>query len=154
MGFEPDIIVTGPEVWNTRLVVDATLNLGDLQSTERQLKTYMSGLGCPLSLLVTPERLLIYRNRYLGATPEDSITRVGEFDVRHVFDFVPRGDGHRAAAQFESFVQDWLERLNTESGLSELPANLRGAVESYISPALFEGAIGAAHPRPALNSQQ
>jgi len=151
MAFEPDIIVTGPESWEIALVVEVKTNLGDLENSERQLKRFMAGMRCPVGLLVTPQRLWLYRDRYL-ASSEDSITRVGEFDVHNVFNFEQSGAGHKDALAFERVVQSWLEGLGTESGLGELPAELRRAAQWYIVPALSQGAIRAGHPRSSVSA--
>lgn len=150
MPFEPDIIVTEPDGSDTALVVEVKAHVQDLESSERQLKRYMVGMRCPIGLLVTPGRLWLYRDRYSGA-PDDSVERLGEFDLRDVAGFrlsASRGSGF----EFEQFVQSWLEGLGTEAGLRELPPELRRAAEWYIVPAISQGTVRAGHPRPALSA--
>jgi hypothetical protein len=147
MAFGPDIIVTDPESSDIALVVEAETSLHDLESLERQLKKYMAGMRCPVGLIVTPEQLRLYRNRYLSSS-EDTAELVGAFDVHDVLNYKRPGDGRGDAFEFEGFVQAWLEGLSSEAGLRELPAELRRAVEWYISPAVSQGDVRAAHPRP------
>jgi hypothetical protein len=147
MAFGPDIVVTERDGWEPALVVEAETSLCDLESAERQLKTYMSGTRCPIGLIVSPQQLRLYRNRY-ESTSQDPIELVGTFDVRDVLHYRPPGDGGDDAFEFEGFVQEWIEGLGTESGLQELPAQLRRAVEWYILPAVSQGDVRAAHPRP------
>jgi hypothetical protein len=151
MAFGPDIIVTEPEGWEPALVVEAETALHDLETLERKLKRYMSGTHCPVGLIVTPQQLRLYRNRYLSSS-QDPIELVGAFDVHDVLHYRPPGDGRDDAFEFEGFVQAWLEGLSTEAGLRELPAELRRAAQWYIFPAVSEGVVQAAHPRSPLRA--
>jgi hypothetical protein len=151
MAFEPDIIVVGPESSEIALVVDVKTDLRDRETAEHQLKKFMSAMGCPVGLLVTPQRLWLYRDRYLAAS-EDSITQVGEFDLKRVLRFEPSGASHKDAFAFEELVQSWLEGLASESGLRELPSELRRAAELHIVPAISQGTIRAGHPRSSLSA--
>ena len=150
MGFEPDIVVTGPEGTEIALVVEAKTKLYDFDATERQLKEYMVGMRCPVGLLVTPERLWVYRDQYISAS-DDSITKVGEFDLTNVLKFDEAGVRRKDLA-FEVLVQSWLEGLSTESGLRQLAPELRAAAQTYIVPAISQGGIRAGHPRYSLSA--
>src|ERR1035438_745352 len=116
MPFEPDIIVTGPDPSDVALVVEVKLASRSLEDSERQLKAYMASLRSPVGLLVTPERLRLYQDLYLPSL-EDSITKVGEFDVNHILRFRPTQNPKADSLDFERNVQSWLEGLSTESGL-------------------------------------
>jgi len=151
MAFGPDIVVTERDGWEPALVVEAETSARDLESSERQLRRYMSGTRCPVGLIVTPEQLRLYRNRYLSS-PDDSIELVGAFDVQDVLKYKRSGDGRDDAFEFEGFVQAWLEGLSTEAGLRELPPELRRAAQWYIFPAVSEGIVQAAHPRHGLRA--
>jgi hypothetical protein len=142
MAFEPDIIVSGPDGLEIALVVEVKMSVRDLEVSEQQLKRFMAGMGCPVGLLVTPEQVLLYRDEYLSSS-EDSITKVGEFDAKHILNF-PRAEN---ALAFEGSVQSWLESMSTESGLRQLSPELRTAAQRYIVPAISQGTIRAAHPR-------
>jgi len=151
MAFEADIIVTDPESSDIAMVVEAKTSMHDLESSERQLKRYMAGMRCPVGLIVTPEQLRLYRNRYLSSS-EDTIELVGAFDVHDVLNYKRSGDGRYDAFEFEGFVQAWLEGLGSEAGLQELPAELRRAAQWYIFPAVSQGVVRAGHPRSALSA--
>jgi hypothetical protein len=149
MELGPDIIVTERDGWEPALVVEAKINLQDLEGTERQLKKYMSATLCPVGLIVTPFELRLYRNRYLSSS-EDSIDLIGAFDIHDILDFGHSGTGGGDAFEFERRVQEWLEGLSSEAGWQELPTELRRAVRWYIFPAVSQGVVQAAHPRPRL----
>ena len=101
--------------------------------------------------LVTPQNLWLYSDQYLTSS-EDSIRQVAAFDITNLLNFRPSGAGQRDALALEGVVQSWLEGLGTESGLRELPAELRRAVQLYIVPAISQGMIRAGHPRPSLSA--
>ena len=150
MSFQPDIIVTGAEISEISLVAEVKTNLGDIEASKLQLKTFMAGMRCPVGLLVTPERLWLFRDRYLSSS-EDSIAEVGEFDVKSVLRFKPR-PGSADSLAFEQLVQSWLEGLAIESSLCELPPALRRAAQLDILPALSQGTVRAGHPRASLSA--
>jgi hypothetical protein len=151
MAFEPDIIVTGADSSEIALVAEVKTNLRDVETTKLELKKFMAGMRCPVGLLVTPERLWLFRDQYLSSS-EDSITQVAEFDIRRVLNFEHARTGRAEALAFEQLAQSWLEGLATESGLRELPAELRRAAQLYIVPAISQGTIRAGHPRSSLSA--
>ena len=67
VAFRPDIIVTTQE--GVSLVVEAKLTMPNLERTEEQLKQYMVGMQCPVGLLITPERMWLYRDSYTSRSP-------------------------------------------------------------------------------------
>lgn len=148
MAFEPDIVALGTEIQEFVLVAEVKMTIRDLKFVERQLKQYMAAMRCPVGLLITPQRLRIYRDGYKGL-PEESVELVGEFDVAKVFNFTTPESSPDAAPAFQAMVQEWLDRLTTESVLRALSAELRRAVEMYIAPALSQGVVRAGHPRVA-----
>jgi hypothetical protein len=151
MAFEPDIIVTGAESSEIALVAEVKTNLRDVESSKHQLKRFMAAMRCPIGLLVTPERLWPFRDRYLSSS-EDSITQVAEFDLRGVLNFEQARTGRSDELAFEQMVQSWMEGLATESGLRELPSELRPAAQLYIVPAISQGTIRAGHPRSSRSA--
>jgi hypothetical protein len=151
MAFQPDIIVTGAESSEIALVAEAKTSIRDIESSKLQLKKFMAAMRCPLGLLVTPERLWLFRDQYLSSS-EDSIKQVAEFDVKKVLNFELTRTGGGEALAFEQLVQSWLEGLATESGLRELPSELRSAAQLYIVPAVSQGTIRAARPRLSLSA--
>src|SRR3954471_16995775 len=150
MAFEPDIIITGPDAWETVIVVKVTTDPRLMEETERQLKHLMGVMNSPLGLLVTPERLWLYRDRYLSL-PEESIARIGDFDVKSVFKLERAGKQMDALA-FEEFVQSWIEDLSTEYNINGLPPDLRRAIRAYIVPAVEQGQVRAGHFRTQLTT--
>jgi len=146
MAFEPDIIVTGADSSELALVAEVKTSLRDIESSKLQLKKFMAAMRCPVGLLVTPEQLWLFRDRYLSSS-EDSISQVAEFDVKDVPNFEQARTGRGDTLAFEQLVQFWLEGLATESGLRELPPELRRAVQLYVVPAISQGAVRAGHPR-------
>jgi hypothetical protein len=139
MAFAPDILITAPE--GVSLVVEAKVALPDLERTEEQLKRYMIGMQCEVGLLITPDRIWLYRDSFTARSPQ-SIQRVGEFDPRPLWPQPPPSE----ALSFERFVQRWLEDLPNQTA-AEAPSALREALEEYVLPAVRGGDVRAAHPR-------
>ena len=139
MPFQPDIVVTGPD--GVALVVEAKPELPDLANSEQQLKRYMSGMQCPTGVVVTPERIWLYRDRYTTRSPA-SIQRVAEFDTKGIWRQPPPTD----PLMFEAFVQQWLEQL-VDYPSQDLPPNIKDALDEFVIPALANGDVRAAHPR-------
>lgn len=135
--FQPDIIATGPD--GVTLVVEAKASLSNLDQTEEQLREYMLGMHCPTGILITPKRMLVYRDLY--ASPPD-VERVGEVDMSLLW----RQEPPREPQRFESFVQDWLEHLS-EQLPKDLPRNVKEMLQEYVLPAVSGGELRAAHPR-------
>jgi hypothetical protein len=151
LAFEPDIIVTVAEGSEISLVAEVKTSLRDLEASKLQLKKFMAGMRCPVGLLVTPERLLLFRDRYLSSST-DSIAEIGEFDVKGVLNFKLR-PGPAQSLKFEQLVQSWLERLATESGLCDLPPGLRRVVQLDILPAISQSPVRAGHPSSAPSGE-
>jgi hypothetical protein len=153
MAFDPGIIVTDPDTSEIAMVVEVKTDVRSLDTSERQLKRFMSAMGCPVGLLVTPRLLRLYHDQYTSLS-EDSIALAGEFDVGNILHFEPAGKGRQDEFDLERVVQSWLESLATESGLRELPADLRRAALFYIVPAISQGSVRAGHPREPLIASQ
>ena len=123
------------------LAVEAKASLPDLKLSEEQLKRYMSGMQCPMGVLITPEHIWVYRDLYTTRTPH-SIQRIGDFDTKGLWQQPPPAE----AKLFEVFVQEWLERP-AQQPTQELPANISGIFREYVMPAVMNGEVRAAHPR-------
>jgi hypothetical protein len=141
MPFEPDIVVTELGHHRVNLVVDVKTTMQDLSETERGLKEYMYLMKCPIGLLVTPDHMWLYQDRYTSLSPE-SIELVGRFNLTSVWDYPPP----KQEVGFESFVQHWLEELPARP-VDQLPKDLRNAVRDYILPEVYQGDVRAAHLR-------
>jgi hypothetical protein len=157
MSFEPDILVMSPDGDEIILVAQVKVHENWLNQEEQQLKRYMFGMRCPLGMLVTPESLRLFRDTYTSYGQE-SIERIGEYSTRGLFDDAlaryPRDD-NAAIRGFllEDAVQAWLERLAAGADLSELPPDLKNAMEDHVLPALVYGDVRAAGPRVRDNWQ-
>lgn len=147
MPFEPDTIVTGPDASDVALVVEVKLSSQKLDDSERQLKANMASLRSPVGLLVTPQRIRLYQDRYLPSV-EDSIAEVGDFDVNDILRFRPTQNPQADSLDFERNVQSWLEGLSSESELRGLPPEFKRAAQMYIVRALTQGIVRSGHPRP------
>lgn len=141
MAFQPDILITAPGGIGVTIAVEAKVVLTNLEGTEKDLKQYMVQMSCPIGLLITPERMLLYRDFYTSRSPQ-SVQRIGEFNVKPLW----RQPPPLAGAPFELFVQQWLEDL-AKQPTKELPKELRDVLREYILPAVTSGDVRAAHPR-------
>jgi hypothetical protein len=145
MPAQADIIVSSPDSTEVKLVVEAKLRRFDMRTAEKQLKNFMLLMRCPLGLLISPERLWIYIDRFISDS-EDSIEKLGEFDISGLMRF-----GSSAVADsiaFENAVQAWLEDLSANvSRNPPIDPKLREIVNHYILPAVESGIVRAAGPR-------
>ena len=147
MSAEIDIIVSSPDSTEARLIVEAKLAVRDFATAEAQLKSYMLQLSCPVALIVTPERMRIYADRYTSAAPE-SIQTVGDFAIGHLLGFRPSDKSPNDAQRFETAVQRWLEHL-PQTASPELinDSSFWRALNTYVIPAIETGKVRAAAPR-------
>jgi hypothetical protein len=144
--FEPDIIVTDPE-GDLSLVVETKLKLDDVDAAERQLARYMFGMRSPVGLLVTPERVRLYRDTY-RERGESAVERIAAFGTPTSLGATALGgDSADQAMRFEQAVQGWMERLATGAGLDDLPSDARQSLADHVLPALRLGEVRAGHPR-------
>jgi len=147
MPAEIDIIVSSPDSIGAQLIVETKLHLPDLQAAEGRLRNAMLQLSCPVGLIVTPERIRIYEDKFLSKTPE-SIERVGEFDAGQLLQFKPTDNSQRTGRFFESYVQRWLEDLPRTARSGRVPdKDLLQALNKYVLPAVETGEVRAAAPR-------
>ena len=145
MPAQADIIVSSPDSTEVKLVVEAKLETPNLRETEHQLRNFMLQLRCPLGLLVSPQRLWVYLDRFTSYS-EDSIERLGEFNIEGLIRFhVPATGGGIA---FENAVQSWLEDLSSDTTRGQVQdPKLREIINHYILPAIETGIVRAAGPR-------
>jgi hypothetical protein len=145
----PDIIVTSPDSPRVLIAIETKIAQKLSKDAVRQLQHYMVKMSCPLGLLVSPEELYIYRNRYTGSD-ENAIDEIGHYRLGNAFQgFVGRSPEQSPAKAylFESYVQRWLEHLPKSDEIERLPADLKEALETHIVPALESGIVRAAGPR-------
>lgn len=147
MPADVDIIVTSPDTADVRLVAETRLSLPDMSSAETILKTAMVRMSSPVGILITPDRMWVYLDRYLSQTP-DSVDRVGEFDVSKLLHFRPVSASRDEERHFEAVVQQWLEDLpRLVERAPRKDDHLWSVVNTYIIPAVETGEIRAAAPR-------
>ena len=104
----------------------------------------MLQLRCPLGLLMSPQRLWVYLDRFTSYS-EDSVERLGEFNIEGLIKFrSPGGD----EVAFENAVQHWLEDISSSATRSQVKdPKLREVINHYILPAVETGIVRAAGPR-------
>jgi hypothetical protein len=67
MPFEPDILINTPA--GRVMVIEAKVAMHDFPRTEEALKQYMVDMQYPFGLLVTPEKVRVYRDSYSSLSP-------------------------------------------------------------------------------------
>ena len=92
------------------LVVEIRANVPEQESDDTELKSYMVGRSCPVGMLVTTEKVSVYRNRYKGYTPQ-SVDIIGGCPTSELIGALPQRA--LAEADLEARVQNWLESLQT-----------------------------------------
>jgi hypothetical protein len=139
MAFEPDILINTPD--GRVMVIEAKVAINDFPRTEQALKQYMVDMQYPFGLLVTPEKVRVYRDFYSGISPA-SVKQVEEFDGTRIW----RQNPPRQGLEFEAFVQQWIENL-VDFPAESLPRQFKDIVQLYVLPAIAAGEVRAAHPR-------
>jgi hypothetical protein len=142
MAFNPDIVVTESGSSHVLLIVEAKTNASSSQS-EPQLKRYMWEMSCPTGLFVSPTSIVLYRNVFTGYS-DDSVKKLGEFTPPQSWRYFERLN---SAAEFETHVQIWLEKLRNDFTEPGVPQETREALSEYVVPSLINGEIHAAGPR-------
>src|SRR5436305_3357344 len=154
MASYPDILVTSADSPQTLIAVEARLDRKALENAIPRLRHYMVKMSCPVGLLILPDELYIYRNRYTG-TEENAIEQIGRYKVEAFQQFVGIAAEHVSKARgrlFESYVQQWLEHLPKSDDIRRLAPDLKDALETYVVPALESGVVRAAGPREQWSS--
>lgn len=153
MGFEPDVVILDAETSRPLVVFEAKLRVRDRTPAEAQMKAYMQAARCPVGVLATPEMLWLYSDRLRTKSPE-SVVLVGEYELSGVLDGPSPGrrpDIAHESYAFEAALQDWIEKLASETYRRALPVRLRQAFEEYVVPAFATGEVRAAGPRWRLD---
>lgn len=142
MPFNPDIVVTEPGSSHVLLIVEAKTNSSPSQS-EPQLKRYLWEMSCPVGLFVSPKSIALYRNSFTGYS-NDSIQKLGEYSSPLSWRAF---ESNRSGADFETFIQSWLEKLRKNVKAVELSEEAKEALSEFVMPSLLNGEIHAAGPR-------
>jgi hypothetical protein len=144
MAFTPDVIVTTDYSPATiALVAEAKEATGDLDEIALPLKHYMLQMGCSVGMILTPQILRIYKDRFLGRS-EDSIQLVGDFPSRDLLKSWQSGAGAESA--LKSVLIQWLDELTTAGQVQVSDPNLKLAIDEYILPAISGGRVSIAQP--------
>ncbi len=132
------------------MAVEARLDSKALEIAAKQMRHYMLKMSCPVGLLILPDEILIYRNRFTGSE-EKSIDQIGRYKLGNAFQrFKITSEERSPSAKgrlFESFVQKWLEHLPKSDDIKQLSPELKEALEAYVLPALESGTVRASGPR-------
>lgn len=139
--FQPSIVVTTPDSPEILLVVG--IEHLEHATDDTALKSYMIHMSCPVGILVTPQMVRIYRNRYTGYVPQ-SVEMIGECQTSELLGESPQG--LFAEAAWASRIQEWLESL--AAGSYRLwPSGVQEAIESSVAPLVAGGVVRAGGPR-------
>lgn len=143
LAFTPDLIVTAPDSLAVTLVAEVKAEGTNLDEKGRPLKQYMRRMSCPVGLLLTPQTLRIYKDRFIGRS-EDSIELVGDFATKDLRISAPVEDSEYL---LESIFFRWLDDLAHAGEVRVGDPKLKSAIEEYILPAVSGGIVSI--PRPA-----
>jgi hypothetical protein len=143
MQLGPDIVVMRSDWPEVLLVVEVKGNVADQKSGEAALKSYMIHMSCPVGMLVTPEQVRFYRNRYTGYAPQ-TIEMIGECRTSELLGALPREAV--TETDLERLAEEWLESLRV-GGDRSWPSAVREAIESSVLPAVSGGIVRAGGPR-------
>lgn len=119
-------------------MVEIEANVAGQKNADVALKSYMVQMSCPVGMLVDPEQVRFYRNRYTDYGPE-SIEMIGE---------CPTGDllGALSPGDLERTVEGWLDSLRAGDD-RPWPSAVREAIESSVLPVVSGGVVRAGGPR-------
>jgi hypothetical protein len=143
MAFIPDVIVTTDYSPATiALVAEVKGVAASLDEAALPLKQYMLRMSCPVGIILTPQVLRIYKDRFLARTV-DSIVLVGDF---------PSGELLKARKPvtelaIESALFEWLEEV-AETGQARVrDVHLKSVIDEHILPSISGGRVSVVHPR-------
>jgi hypothetical protein len=133
MAFIPDVIVTTDYSPATiALVAEVKGVAASLDEAALPLKQYMLRMSCPVGIILTPQVLRIYKDRFLARTV-DSIVLVGDFPVTEL--------------AIESALFEWLEEV-AETGQARVrDVHLKSVIDEHILPSISGGRVSVVHPR-------
>jgi hypothetical protein len=148
MPFNPDIVVTGNDSHEVLLAVEAKTSERDFRTLAKDIRDYLLRMSCPTGLIVLPQKLYLYRNRYSGFG-EDSVEEIGPFHLKDPL-WRPKTwfyQRPRWGDSFEKRVQSWLATIARKGTINDASPELESAFETYLLPALTLGTIRAGGPR-------
>jgi hypothetical protein len=143
---QPDIVVISPD-GEYLMIVEVKLNDIGTQNAVKELQHLMASIDCSIGLIVSGERVVLLRDS-LEKSNGESIKKVGEANLPHFL--LPTSDekwNGNLYFEFESQVQQWLEKLKLPSNLENLPTDLRKLFGEPVISLLRLGEVRAAGPR-------
>ena len=143
---QPDIIVASPD-GEYLMIVEVKLNYTGAQNVIEQIKDLMVSIDCSVGLIICGESVVLLRDS-LETSNGESINIVGE--ARLPSSLLPPADGRWPGEpyfEFESRVQQWLEKLKVNPNAENLPNDLKQIFGESIMSLLKLGEIRAAGPR-------
>jgi hypothetical protein len=154
VSYQPDILVVSPDDYTVHLVVEAKLVSGKDEAAEMALKRTMMRMRAPTGILVTRDKISVFRESFTDYT-EASIREVdGSIPTDKCPDLQPFATGfNRDPVAFEDAVQHWLDGLRYRliNGFTHGEDGNRLLVE-HVLPALLQGEVRAAGPRSTIRA--
>lgn len=147
--FQPDIIVTSPDGEYLMLVEIKMINNSIDQTSQAiaQAKQYMVGLGCPNSLLILGERIMLLWDSF-EQSDGASIQVIGEAKLPDALLSTRKSQSPvQAGWEFATQVQQWLEGLTLAENVQQLPEDLHRLFSDPILNLLRIGEIRSGGPR-------
>jgi len=145
---QPDIIVASPDGEYLMIIEVKPDYIGArIQNVIEQIKNLMVSIDCSVGLIVCGEQVVLLRDS-LEMSNGESINIVGEAILPS--SLLPPADGRWQGEpyfEFESQIQQWLEKLKVNPNGENLPNDLKQLFGGSIMSLLQLGEIRAAGPR-------
>ena len=154
MSYQPDVLVVSPDDYTVHLVVEAKLVSGRDEAAEMALKSYMMRIRAPTGILVTRDKISIFRESFTDYTPESIREVEGSIPTNKCPELQPFAMGlNKDPVAFEDAVQQWLDGLQYRilNGFTHGEDANRLLVE-HVLPALLKGEVRATGPRPTIRA--
>lgn len=138
MESRPDIVVGKPESSEVLLAVEVNNNTAAWASADG-LKEYMVRQRCPGGMLVTPETILFFTNRYTDFRPT-SIEETGKCVRSEVLDRAGSGTRRQTESDLVEQVVLWLDTVAAAPRHSWPPC-ARESIDTLVLPAVLNGVV-------------
>lgn len=139
----PDILVLANDLPEIRLIAEVKKRLDDTRAVVRQVALFMRSVHAPLGLIVSADRMIVLRDKYLSNCIDDV----------EILDDVALGAGAwdglsigEDEATFEGRVQTWLRDL-ADGVRPRGPQLDRPVMDDWIRPALQNASVQGSRPR-------
>lgn len=146
MSFQPDIVVASPGQSSAHLVVEVRLRAEDNRNASAALKHYMLRMRSPTGILVTRDRVSIFRDSFQSDS-EQSVQEVGAIPTSRIPELQSFAMGLSTdPVAFEDAVQSWLVQLRNRM-VHGFATGVDPILGEHVMPALAMGEIRAGGPR-------